>query len=122
MNQPAPRPARLRSQPERAAYPGPVAILVWLAPPAVVTVLAMIWVAWAGRPRRDEPQRSDAAYERFARAIAKEHPAARRPRPYAVRDRSTGIAVRPSRGGTRPGPASTAPGTPPGTPSTRRSA
>jgi hypothetical protein len=76
-----------------------VQILLWLAPPAVVTVLAMIWAAWAGRPQREEAQRSEAAYERFAAAIAKEHPAAGRPRPYTVRDRSTGIAVRPSRGG-----------------------
>jgi hypothetical protein len=41
--------------------------------------------------------RSDAAYERFAKAITKEHPTAGRPRPAVVRDRSTGIAVRPSR-------------------------
>ena len=50
-----------------------------------------------GPPRRDEPEdRSEAAYERFAAAMAKEHPAAGSPRPVAVRDRSTGIAVRPS--------------------------
>jgi len=76
-----------------------VEILLWLVPPAVVTLLAMAWATWAGRPRRDERGRPDeAAYERFSRAIAKEHPAAGKPRPAAVRDRSTGIAVRPSRG------------------------
>jgi len=72
---------------------------VWLVPPAVVTVLAMVWVTWAGRPVREGTDRSEAAYERFAKAIAKEHPAAGRPTVSAVRDRSTGIAVRPSRRG-----------------------
>ncbi|HJR40137.1 MAG TPA: hypothetical protein VJ819_17275 [Nocardioidaceae bacterium] len=80
-------------------------ILAWLVPSAVVTVLAMIWAAWAGRPRRAEADRSEAAYERFSQAIARAHPGAGRPRPSAVRDRSTGIAVRPSRRPTasRPG-------------------
>jgi hypothetical protein len=77
-----------------------VEILLWLVPPAVVTVLAMVWAMWAGRPQREGSDRSEAAYERFAAAIAREHPAAGRPRPYSARDRSTGIAVRPSRGGT----------------------
>jgi hypothetical protein len=73
-------------------------ILLWLAPAAVVTLVATVWAAWAGRPGRDEPDRSDAAYERFARAILREHPAVGRPRPGSnPRDRSTGIAVRPSR-------------------------
>jgi hypothetical protein len=74
-----------------------VEILLWLVPAAVVTVVAMGWAAWAGRPQREQRDRSEAAYERFARAIAKAHPAAGRPRPSVVRDRSTGIAVRPSR-------------------------
>lgn len=72
-------------------------ILLWLVPSVVATALAMVWVAWAGRPEREDQARSDAAYERFAAAIAREHPAAGRPRPSAVPDRSTGIAVRPSR-------------------------
>jgi hypothetical protein len=74
-----------------------VDILLWLVPSGVVLVVMMAWAAWAGRPRREETDRSEAAYERFARAIAKEHPAAGRARPPVVRDRSTGIAVRPSR-------------------------
>lgn len=74
-------------------------ILGWLAPSGVVLVVMMAWAAWAGRPQREQTDRSEAAYERFARAIAKDHPAAHRPRPTAVRDRSTGIAVRPSRSG-----------------------
>jgi hypothetical protein len=80
-----------------------VEILLWLVPAGVVLVLAMLWAAWAGRPQREETDRSDAAYAKFARAIVKEHPGAGRPGPPAVRDRSTGIAVRPSRAGaTRP--------------------
>jgi hypothetical protein len=74
-----------------------VEILAWLVPPAVVTVLAMIWAAWAGRPQRVEADRSDASAQRFAQAIAKPHPAAGKARPAVSRDRSTGIAVRPSR-------------------------
>jgi len=80
-----------------------VEILAWLVPSVVVLVVAMCWAAWAGRPRREESDRSEAALERFARAITKEHPGAHQPRPPVVRDRSTGIAVRPSRaGGARP--------------------
>ena len=74
-------------------------ILVWLVPSGVVLVVAMLWAAWAGRPQREESDRSEAAYDRFAKAIAKEHPGAGRPGPPAVRDRSSGIAVRPSRAG-----------------------
>ncbi len=73
-----------------------MSVLIWLAPTGVVLVVAMLWAAWAGRPRPERTDRSEAAYERFARAISKEHPAAGRPRPAAVPDRSTGIAVRPS--------------------------
>jgi hypothetical protein len=77
-----------------------VEILLWLVPPAAVTVLAMLWATWVGRPRRVEGDRSEATYEKFANAITKQHPTAARSRPYSARDRSTGIAVRPSRGGT----------------------
>jgi hypothetical protein len=74
-----------------------VEILIWLVPSGVVLVIMMGWAAWAGRPQREETDRSEAAYERFAKAIANDHPAAGRARPPVVRDRSTGIAVRPSR-------------------------
>lgn len=72
-------------------------ILWWLAPPAVVTVLAMFWVTWLGRERRGEVDR-DAAVARLAKALRKEHPGINRPQMVAPRprDRSTGIAVRPS--------------------------
>jgi hypothetical protein len=90
-----------------------VEILAWLVPSGVVLVIAMLWAAWAGRPQREETDRSDAAYDRFAKAIAKEHPGAGRARPAVARDRSTGIAVRPSRAGAQRSPS---------TESTRRSA
>jgi hypothetical protein len=85
-----------------------VEILLWLAPTGVVLVVMMSWAAYAGRPRRERSERSDAAYERFASAITREHPGASRPRPMVARDRSTGIAIRPSRRGAPPqgGPAS----------------
>jgi len=75
-----------------------VEILWWLAPPFVVTLLAMVWVSWLGREGRGEVSR-EVAVERLAKAMRKEHPGARRPRPADTRprDRSTGIAVRPSR-------------------------
>jgi hypothetical protein len=79
-----------------------VEILVWLAPSGVVLLVMMAWAAWAGRPQREGNDRSEAAYERFARAIAREHPGAGKARPAVVRDRSTGIAVRPSRRGPEP--------------------
>jgi uncharacterized membrane protein YccC len=85
-----------------------VEILLWLAPTGAVAVVMMVWAAWAGRPRREQTERSEAAYERFAAAIRREHPGASRPRPMVARDRSTGIAIRPSRSGRPPsaGPAS----------------
>ncbi len=76
-----------------------VEILWWLAPAGAATLAAMVWAAWAGRPRRVERDRSEAAYERFAAALERERTVPPRPRPAATRDRSTGIAVRPSRRG-----------------------
>lgn len=72
-------------------------ILWWLAPPVVVTCLAMCWVAWLGREGRGEVDR-DVAVERLARALRKDHAGLARPGPGAnrPRERSTGIAVRPS--------------------------
>ncbi len=72
-------------------------ILLWLVPPAVATVLAMVWATWAGQPQREDRERSEADYERFVEALTKKHPTVGSPRPVTVRDRSTGIAVRPSR-------------------------
>jgi hypothetical protein len=80
-----------------------VQILTWLVPSGVVLVVMMGWAAWAGRPQREGNDRSDAAYERFAKAIAREHPGAGRARPPVVRERSTGVAVRRSRSGERAG-------------------
>lgn len=73
-------------------------ILWWLAPPVIVTLIAMAWVTWAGEPRGSSDP--EAAAERMARALRKEHPGQKAAGPSATRprDRSTGIAVRPSRG------------------------
>ena len=76
-------------------------ILLWLVPSAVVTVGAMLWVAWLGRDGRGEIDR-DVAVRRLAGALEGESRRGRRPAPgYAApqpeRDRSSGIAVRPSR-------------------------
>ena len=80
------------------AYAGAVEILLWLVPPVVVTVLAMLWVSWLGRDGRGEVDR-DVAVRRLAEALQRDHHDASRP--YAARiptrDRSTGIAVRRSR-------------------------
>jgi len=73
-----------------------VEILLWLVPTGVVTLVAMLWVAWLGREGRGEIDR-DVAVERLAAAMQRDHPAVSRQRPQAPVDRSTGIAVRPSR-------------------------
>ena len=70
-------------------------ILLWLVPPAVVTLIAMAWVSWLGREGRGEVDREEAV-RRMSKAMGKDNPALRRPRPAPVRERSTGIAVRPS--------------------------
>ena len=71
-------------------------ILLWLVPPVVVTLLAMLWVSWLGRDGRGEVDR-DVAAARFAAAMRREHPGRGSQAPTPARDRSTGIAVRPSR-------------------------
>ena len=78
-----------------------VEILWWLVPSVVVTLVAMVWVAWLGRAGRGEVDR-DVAVTRLAAAMQREHAGSRHQRPEAPRDRSTGIAVRPSRA-PRPG-------------------
>jgi hypothetical protein len=72
-----------------------VEILLWLVPPAVVTLLAMAWVSWLGREGRGEVDREEAV-RRMTRAMGKDNPGLHKPRPVVARDRSTGIAVRPS--------------------------
>lgn len=72
-------------------------ILWWLAPPVIVTVLAIVWVALVARSGERETDR-ELAVARLERALRKEHPTLRRETEARVRDRSTGIAVRPSRG------------------------
>jgi hypothetical protein len=73
-----------------------VEILLWLAPPAAVTVVAMLWVSWLGREGRGEVD-PEVAVRRLAQALQKDPPAHTSNRPSPKRDRSTGIAVRPSR-------------------------
>ncbi|GEP38826.1 hypothetical protein NPS01_24890 [Nocardioides psychrotolerans] len=78
-------------------------ILLWLVPPAVVTVVAMAWVSWLGREGRGEVDR-DVAVRRLGEALERSRPVPGRsgrgattPSPTRQPDRSTGIAVRPSR-------------------------
>lgn len=71
-------------------------ILLWLVPPAVVTLVAMVWVSWLGREGRGQVDR-EVAVRRLAQALQQEPPSHASHRPRPVRDRSTGIAVRPSR-------------------------
>ena len=73
-------------------------ILLWLVPPALVTVAAMVWVGWAAREGRGEVDR-DVAVQRLGQALAKDHRGAFGPRAARVTDRSSGIAVRPTRTG-----------------------
>ena len=100
---------------------GRVEILYWWLPPAIVTVIAMLWVSWLGRARDMGPDRSDAAQERFAAAIMRDLPTAVTSRvsaPRPMRERSTGIAIRPSQ---RPGPSEAPkPGDPNGSESSSR--
>jgi hypothetical protein len=75
-----------------------VEILLWLVPPAVVTALAMLWATWAGRDRPPpDAEDSEAAYDRFARALQKPHPTAGKGVGPAPRDVASGVAVRRSR-------------------------
>ncbi|WP_164519639.1 hypothetical protein [Nocardioides ferulae] len=70
-------------------------ILLWLAPPAVVTLVAMAWVSWLGREGRGEVDR-DVAVRRLGEAMRRPMPD-RAPAPRRPREPSTGLAVRPSR-------------------------
>jgi hypothetical protein len=73
-----------------------VEILLWLVPPAVVTVVAMVWVGWVGREGRGAVDR-EVAVRRLGQALEKQPRAPRYAADNPARDRSTGIAVRPSR-------------------------
>jgi len=95
--------ASLPDQRRGAPYARTVEILLWLVPSLLVTCAAMAWVSWLGREGRGQVDR-DVAVERLARALAKEHPTARRATPARLRDRSTGIAVRPTARTVRDGP------------------
>ena len=70
-------------------------ILLWLAPPAVVTLVAMVWVSWLGRAGRGEVDREEAV-RRLGEAMRRPVPT-RLPPPRRPHERSTGLAVRPSR-------------------------
>jgi len=74
-----------------------VEILLWLVPPAVVAVLAMLWASWAGRDRRPDADDSEEAYERFAAALRRPHPAQGKGVGPPPRDVVSGVAVRRSR-------------------------
>jgi hypothetical protein len=69
-----------------------VEILLWLVPPLVVTVVAMLWVGWLGREGRGQVDR-DTAVRRMGEALARppRSPVVVRQQP---RERSTGVAVR----------------------------
>lgn len=94
-------------------------VLLWLVPPVVVTVTAMLWVSWLGREGRGEVSREE-ALRRLGVALDDGAPRwrrrlRRRSTPgYAVapvaRDRSSGVVVRRD----RPAAAPTAPAAPTG--------
>lgn len=68
-------------------------ILLWLAAPLAVTLLAMIWATWAGRdrtPQRDVEQ--DA--QRLGSALNRPLPRRARARAGQTPERPSGIAVR----------------------------
>ncbi|MDQ3274799.1 MAG: hypothetical protein M3Q39_07145 [Actinomycetota bacterium] len=84
-------------------------ILAWLLFPLAVTVIAMAWAGWAGRPRRPLDEEDSAeAYDRFAAAVQKPHPGrGKRVAPAPVAPAS-GVAIRKARP-TRPAPTPPAP-------------
>lgn len=81
-----------------SAYPELVEILLWLVPPALAMLGAMVWVSWLAREGRGEVDR-DVAIQRLTRALEKDHRTALPARPARATDRSSGIAVRPTRAG-----------------------
>lgn len=85
-----------------SAYPELVEILLWLVPPALATLGAMVWVSWLAREGRGEVDR-DVAIQRLGKALEKDHRTPLSQRPARVPDRSSGIAVRPNRADPRVG-------------------
>ena len=70
-------------------------ILLWLAPSALVAILAMIWVGWWGRDGRGEVD-ADEAVRRIGVALEKDPPRLRGSSTAArpARVRSNGVAIR----------------------------
>jgi hypothetical protein len=61
---------------DSSSYHVAMAILVWLGAPTVATLLAIVWVHWAQRPRGPiGTQESVEAYERFKAAFTSAAPA-----------------------------------------------
>lgn len=77
-----------------AAYPGAVEILLWLVPAAVVTTLAMLWAAWAGRETTRTVDPAEAA-ERLGRALRGDRPVRYTARQAPAYDGGS-VAVRPA--------------------------
>ena len=88
-------------------------ILLWLLPPAVVTISVMLWVAWLGREGRGAVDRDEAVHRLGVVLEARQSGrrrhlwSRRRPLPgYAVaprtQDRSSGVAVRRGAGAAAP--------------------
>lgn len=73
-------------------------ILLWLAVPLGLTVLAMLWAVWAGRRAGRAARRQDdeAVAARFAAALGRPVPARARHVVRQVPERPSGVAVRPS--------------------------
>ena len=68
-------------------------ILLWLVPPAVVTVVAALVVGRVARAAEKQVDR-DRAIQRLGRALAEGRPAVQSNAAPRERDHSTGIAVR----------------------------
>ncbi|WP_340537618.1 hypothetical protein [Nocardioides sp. GXZ039] len=85
-------------------------VLLWLVPPIVVTVAAMLWVSWLGREGRGEVDREvalrrlGAVLDGRRRGVLRRRPAVQGyAAPQAPRDRSSGVAIRrPDRAPDRP--------------------
>lgn len=67
-------------------------ILLWLAPPVVVTLVAMAWAGWMGRAGQNRVDH-DEALRRMGEVLEQEPTVTHRVEP-AQRERSTGVAVR----------------------------